>query len=49
MEKKDLYEQLKSNPKNIRFDMLCRTAEKFGFIYRGGRGSHRIYVREGIR
>jgi hypothetical protein len=49
MEKKNLYVQLKHNPRNIRFELLCRAAEKFGFVYRGGRGSHRIYVREGIR
>ena len=49
MEKRDLFEHLKNNPRHIRFELLCRAAEKFGFSYRGGRGSHRIYVREGIR
>ncbi|CAD7771354.1 hypothetical protein FHEFKHOI_01239 [Candidatus Methanoperedenaceae archaeon GB50] len=25
--------------------VLCRTAELFGFIFRVGKGSHRIYVK----
>ena len=31
------------------FAMLCRAAELFGFRFRGGRGSHGIYVRDGVR
>ena len=49
MKKADIYEQLKVHPKNVRFEYLCNAAEQFGFTYRGGRGSHRIYAREGIR
>ncbi|MHA1364431.1 MAG: type II toxin-antitoxin system HicA family toxin, partial [Candidatus Freyarchaeota archaeon] len=29
-------------------EKLCRIVEIFGFRFRGGRGSHRIYVRDGI-
>ncbi len=32
----------------MRFERLCRIAEAFGFRYRGGKGSHRVYVREGV-
>jgi len=49
MDKRRLFEELKNNPKNVRFERLCKTAEAFGFRFRGGKGSHRIYVRTGIR
>ena len=49
MKKTELYQQLKTHPKNIRFEHLCRVAEQFGFTCRGKKGSHRIYTREGIR
>lgn len=29
--------------------MLCRAAELFGFRFRGGKGSHRIYVKNGVQ
>ncbi|MCG7849175.1 MAG: type II toxin-antitoxin system HicA family toxin [ANME-2 cluster archaeon] len=48
MDKNQLFENLKKNPKNIRFEKLCKTAEELGFIFRGGKGSHRIYIRAGI-
>lgn len=48
MNKAELYQQLKSNPKNVRFTKICRAAELFGFTFRGGMGDHRIYKREGI-
>jgi hypothetical protein len=41
-------EELKSNPKNVRFERLCKIVQKFGFRFRGGKGSHRIFVREGV-
>ncbi len=49
MDKRRLFEELKKNPKNVRFERLCKIAEAFGFRFRGGKGSHRIFVREGIR
>lgn len=48
MHKHKLLEDLKNNPKNIRFEKLCRIAEAFGFQFRGGKGSHRIYLRKDI-
>jgi hypothetical protein len=29
--------------------MLCKGAELFGFRLRGSKGSHRIYVKDGVR
>ena len=49
MNRKEKYEELKNNPINVRFEVSCRTAELFGFKLRGGKGSHRIYVKEGMR
>ena len=49
MNKYAIYEKLKNNPKNVRFDTLCNYAEVFGFRYRGGKGSHKIFVKDGIR
>ena len=48
MDRRRAYESLKHNPKNVRFDDLCRAAETFGFFLRGGKGSHRVYVRQGV-
>lgn len=47
--KQQIYDELKHNPKNVRFETLCRAAEQFGFSYRGGKGSHRGYSKEGVR
>lgn len=49
MDKRALYCHLKDHAKHIRFDLLCTAAEKFGFICRGGKGSHRIFVRDDVR
>ncbi|MCL0030332.1 type II toxin-antitoxin system HicA family toxin [Thermodesulfovibrionales bacterium] len=49
MDKKKIYKELKRNPNNVRFEMLCRAAELFDFRFRGGKGSHRIYVKDGVR
>ena len=48
MDRRQTYENLRHNPKNLRFEDLCRVAEAFGFLFRGGKGSHRIYVRQGV-
>lgn len=49
MDKKTIYRRLKENPKNVKFEELCKIAELFGFKFRGGKGSHRIFVRKGIK
>ncbi|WP_292520366.1 type II toxin-antitoxin system HicA family toxin [Methanoculleus sp.] len=48
MERRQVYENLKRNVKNVRFEDLCRAAEAFGFRFRGGKGSHRVYARQGV-
>jgi hypothetical protein len=48
MNRRRAFEDLKSNPKNVRFDDLCRVAEAFGFHFKGGKGSHRVYVQPGV-
>ena len=35
MHKHKLLEDLTNNPKNIRFEKLCRIAEAFGFQFKG--------------
>lgn len=49
MDRRRIFDELKSNPNKVRFARLCKAAEAFGFRFRGGRGSHRIYVRDGVR
>ncbi len=49
MTKRELYEEFKRHPNDVRFNDLCRAAEIFGFRFRGGKGSHRIYVRQGVK
>ena len=41
------YTAFKSKNKGKKFEVLCNAAELFRF--RGDRGSHRIYVRDGVR
>lgn len=49
MDKQKIYEKLKRAPANIRFEEICGYAIDFGFVYKGGKGSHRIFVQEGLR
>ena len=48
MKRKEIYEKLLRNPKNIRFGFLCRAAERFGFTLKASRGSHHVFTRDGI-
>ena len=48
MDKKAQLEELKANPKKVRFTRLCQMAEAFGFETRKGTESHRVYFRDGI-
>ncbi len=43
-----LLEKARATPQNIRFTELCRLAEQFGFSLKGGKGSHRVYSKEGV-
>jgi len=49
MKKKEWYEKLKRNPKNVRFETLCQAVELFGFKFKGGKGSHKIFAKEGVK
>ena len=48
MKKRKSYEEIKRNPKNIRFQRICKVAEVFGFTMRKGKGSHHIFVHSEI-
>ncbi|MDM7913390.1 MAG: type II toxin-antitoxin system HicA family toxin [Methanotrichaceae archaeon] len=48
-DRKEIYQKLRDNPKNVRFEELCRAAELFGFELKGGKGSHRTFVKKGVR
>ena len=45
---KKLSDKVRNNPKNVRFDEICKLAEAFGFKYKGGKGSHVVYSKKGI-
>ena len=49
MDRKEIYRELKERVTNVRFEELCQAAESFGFKFKGGKGSHRIFIREGIK
>jgi predicted RNA binding protein YcfA (HicA-like mRNA interferase family) len=46
---KKFLEELKKNPKNVRFKRICTIAEVFGFTQRRGKGSHKIFIRNDLR
>jgi predicted RNA binding protein YcfA (HicA-like mRNA interferase family) len=41
-------EEWRTNRSDIRFDRFCAVIEHFGFKCRGGKGSHKVYVRDGV-
>jgi hypothetical protein len=49
VDKKEIYQKLKRAPANIRFEDINKMAESFGFSFRGGKGSHRVFVKNGIK
>jgi hypothetical protein len=49
MAREGIYLELKERVTNVRFEELCRAAELSGFQFKSGKGSHRIYVRQGIK
>jgi len=48
MDREEVYRELKGRVTNVRFEEPCQAAESFGFKFKGGKGSHRIFVREGV-
>lgn len=49
MTPEDLHRALKRIPKGVRSETLCPAAIAFGFRPRGVKGSHHIFVRDGVR
>ena len=49
MDREEIFRELKERVTNVRFEELCRAAESFGFKFKGGKGSHRIFARQGIK
>jgi len=47
--KEKLIQKIMNNPENVSFDDLCHVIEMFGFKRKGGTGSHKFYVRDGIQ
>ena len=48
VDKKMQLEELKANPRKVRFMRLCQMAEAFA-LRPERKGSHRIYFRDGIQ
>lgn len=44
-----VWEELQQHQKNVRFRDFCRVIEWFGFVSKGGKGSHVTYFQPGIR
>lgn len=43
-----LLQAAQNHPHSLRFEELCALAEASGFEWVHGRGSHRVYAREGV-
>ena len=43
-----MLQEMKNNPKKIRFNRICTIAGVFGFSERKGKGSHIIFYRDDI-
>ncbi len=44
-----LIDRIKNNPKGVKFDDACKVALLFGFEEKGGKGSHRVFAKEGVK
>lgn len=38
-----LFSKVNNSPQDVRFGEVCKLAEFFGFEYKGGKGSHKVY------
>lgn len=47
--REDLLAKARANPKGLRFSELLSLAESLGWQFNRGKGSHRIYIKEGSR
>jgi predicted RNA binding protein YcfA (HicA-like mRNA interferase family) len=41
-----LIDAIRNNPRDVRFDDACKMAEWLGFVWKGGKGSHRSFARK---
>jgi len=46
--RRKLLEKARNNPGGVRFREICLLADQMGFTRRGGKGSHVVYVRDGV-
>lgn len=44
-----LWEQIQGRPHNVRFGDFLKLIEWFGFVPKGGRGSHQTFFHPGVR
>jgi hypothetical protein len=44
----DEIDEWRANPQKVRFERLCAIAEVFGFRFSRQKGSHKVYVRDGV-
>lgn len=44
-----LIDRFKNNPRGVKFDDACKIAMLFGFEEKGGKGSHRVFAKEGVK
>lgn len=44
---KKLLEAIYGNPKAVRFEDACKVTGYLGFIHQGGKGSHRVFKKQG--
>lgn len=44
-----LWEHIQRSLHNIRFNDFCRLVEWFGFLRKGGKGSHQTYFYPGVK
>lgn len=42
-----LYAAIRNHPAGVGFEDACRAAGWLGFVYEGGKGSHRVFKRPG--
>ncbi len=45
----DLYNKALNSPNNLSFKELCSLVEAVGFVFKRGKGSHKIYKNEKIK
>jgi hypothetical protein len=45
--KEKLRAAIRANPHAVRFEDACKVALLLGFVHQGGKGSHRVFKRQG--